>query len=154
LGGILHDKKFMSENTISHEELEAWIKSVSTHFYEAIYEDAWLKEVFVVIRRETITSQQIDFMVGAFGGPKRYAGRSPSDAHPHIFIDENMWARREELLVDAFNKAGLPAWMQEKWLKIENAFKRSMVMSSPSECKKRFFTDELIIVPSPYKKAG
>ncbi len=142
----------MNEQNLSPEELESWISKVSHEFYNLGYQDPWLKDVFKVIKQEIITSQQIDFMLGAMGGPKRYSGRSPGDAHPHIFINEEMWQQRESLLLLAFEKTGCPEFIRSKWLKIEHAFKRSMLMEGPHECRKRWATDELVIVPKPKLK--
>lgn len=134
----------MNKN-LSLEEIESFIIKVSNAFYEHIYQHPWLKQVFQV-PQEHITSQQIDFMLGAFGGPQRYCGRNPGDAHPHIYIDEQMWQLRHELLQKAFDETNCPNEMREKWLKIEEAFKKRIVMSNPSECQRRYTTDELIII--------
>lgn len=144
----------MEDKNITVEELENWIRLVNTQFYEIAYEDEWLKDVFKIIKKEIITAQQTDFMLGAFGGPKRYAGRNPGDAHPHIFINEDMWQLREDILVRAMDKVACPQWIRDKWLRIDNSFKRSIVMKSPDECKKRWFTDELVVVPKPSKKSA
>lgn len=136
----------------SIENLEYWVKKITEEFYELVYSDDWLKHVFT-IDQKVITSQQIDFMVGALGGEKRYGGKSPGEAHPHIFVSEEMWQRREELLQLAMSKVGSPFELNAKWLKIDLAFKRHIVMKDPSECRKRFFSDDLIIVPRPPKAA-
>lgn len=133
---------------------EHWIKLVTEEFYERVYKDEWLKLVFQSIPKEFITSQQIDFMVGAFGGEQRFSGRSPKDAHPHIFVTDEMWMRREELLREAMVAVNCPAEICEKWLKIDNAFKKFIIMKSPMDCQKRFGGDEIIIVPNPAKKAA
>ena len=36
--------------------------------------------------QDIIEKKQTDFMSGVFGGPSVYAGKSPRDAHVHIFI--------------------------------------------------------------------
>lgn len=133
--------------------LEYWVRRISEEFYNLVYSDEWLKSVFK-IDQKIITNQQIDFMVGALGGEKRYGGKSPGDAHPHIFINNEMWDRREFLLKQAMDKVGSPKNLNEKWLRIDMAFKRFIVMQEPSECKKRFFTDELIIVANPILDAS
>lgn len=133
----------------SDEELYSIINKAMTIFYEKVYNDPWLKEVFKVIKQEIITSQQTDFMVAAFGGPKRYCGRSPKDAHLHIFSDEEMWVHREYLLEQSLREVKLPEEFIQKWLKIDNAFKNVIVRKDPSECTKRFASDEIIVVPNP-----
>ena len=141
----------MGFNQYSDEQLVDIIYRTNFEFYELVYQHDWLKNVFKVIDQKIITSQQIDFMVQAFGGPKNYCGRSPDEAHPHIFVDEEMWEMRELLLRQAFIKVNEPADIKERWLKIDNAFKSRIVMKSPEECKKRYNTDEIIIVPNPNK---
>lgn len=134
------------------DELRALIFSVNKAFYDRVYKDPWLKQVFQGVSQEHIERQQTDFMVGAFGGPKTYAGRSPADAHPHIFIDEEMWALRERLLTEAFQDVSFPEEMRKKWLKIDNAFKDKILKKSLTECKGRYAMEELIVVPNPAKR--
>lgn len=133
------------------DNLEYWVKLITEEFYELVYADEWFKHVFT-IDQKVITSQQIDFMVGALGGEKRYGGKSPGDAHPHIYIDEEMWERREALLQQAMKKVGSPEEINARWLKIDNAFKRLIITKDISEVRKRFFSDDLIIVPNPARK--
>jgi truncated hemoglobin YjbI len=133
------------------DKLEYWVKTITEEFYELVYADEWLKHVFT-IDQKIITSQQIDFMVGALGGEKRYGGKSPGDAHPHIYIDEEMWERREALVQEAMRRVASPQEINTKWLKIDSAFKRLIVNKDVSEVKKRFFSDEVIIFPNPSRK--
>ncbi len=144
----------MSNPNYSDEELYRLINLATAEFYELVYKDFWFKEIFKVIDQKVITSQQTDFMVQAFGGPKKYGGRSVLDAHPHIFINEEIWQKREDLLKEAFRKMNTPMDIQEKWLKIDDAFKRSIMKNSIDDCKKRYATDEIIYVPNPFKKAA
>jgi hemoglobin len=134
--------------------LEIWVRKITEEFYDLVYQDEWLKLVFK-IDQEVITSQQVDFMVGALGGEKRYGGKSPGDAHPHIYIYEEMWERREFLLKEAMKNVNSPEEINRKWLKIDEAFKHLIISSDITEVKKRFFTDEVIIVENPaHKKAS
>lgn len=137
---------------MDYKSLHELLKKVNKAFYDRIYKDPWLKDVFRDVPQEKIEAQQSDFMLGALGGPEVYAGRNPRDAHPHIFVDEEMWALREKYLVEALNEVGAPADLKEKWLKIDNAFKKSILKRSPADCKGRFVTDDLIIIPNPNKK--
>lgn len=138
----------------SDDDLLRWVTLATTEFYELVYKDPWLSQVFAKIPRAFITSQQIDFMVGLMGGPKNYSGRNAKDAHPHIYIPEEMWQVRENLLLESFKNLNFPEDLSQLWLKIDEAFKRSIVMSDSSECKKRYATDELIIIPMPSSKAS
>lgn len=143
------------------DELKKYLTDAATEFYELAYNDDWFKKIFRNIKQEIITSQQVDFMVAAFGGPRIYNGRMPKDAHPQVWVDEDMWQYREDLLKKAFNKVGTPQDIQEKWLKIDHAFKSSIVNTGGVEqCKGRWNTEEIIYEPMPdyikskFKKAA
>jgi len=145
-----------SPSDYNDEELYAIVNKAVKIFYDKVYEDQWMKKVFRVIKQEIIETQQTDFMVAAFGGPKKYCGRSPRDAHVHIFVDEEMWSHRERVLEMSLREARLPEEFIQKWLRIDNAFKPVIVRNSPSECVKRYTTDEVIVEPNPngIKKAS
>ena len=142
------------ENNLSNQALYDLVRSVNKEFYELVYQDPWFKRIFRNIDQQIIESQQTDFIVGALGGPKNYSGRTPQDAHPHIFIDEDIWQYREFLLVQAFDKVKAPTWLRDKWLKIDNAFKMSMMKGSLTDCTKRYTMDEIIYEPRKKSSAA
>lgn len=125
-------------------ELTNLVRAINKNFYDRIYADPWLKKMFEIVPQEVIESQQSDFMVGALGGPVMYCGRSPKDAHPHLFVTEEIWQRREEHLKAAFEELNVDPDFAKKWIRIDEAFKKAIVKSSIDQCEKRFFTDEII----------
>lgn len=132
------------------EELKHWVTLVTTEFYELVYQDPWFSRIFRNIKQEVITSQQIDFMVQAMGGPKEFCGRVPKDAHPQIWVNEEIWQYRELLLKQAFAKINPPQALQDRWLKIDEAFKGVIInQKGPEECVGRYQTDEIIYEPMP-----
>lgn len=132
------------------DELYQHILKISTEFYELIYKDPWFKLIFRNIDQEIITSQQTDFMVQSMGGPKKFCGRLPKDAHPHIWADENIWEYREHLLQQAFKNINAPKDIQNLWLRIDTAFKNVILnKAGPEECEKRYTNDEIIYEPIP-----
>lgn len=133
------------------DELEKIITKVNDVFYDGVYEDPWLKLIFGGVDIDHIKSQQTDFMLGALGGFNRYLGRSPKDAHPHIFIQQDMWDLRTHYLIKAFDETKTPEWIQEKWLAIDEAFKKKILKNDPSECEGRYKTDPIINIPNPNK---
>ncbi len=137
---------------MDYKLLREEILKVNLAFYDRIYKDPWMAKVFRNVTQEFISNQQTDFMLGAFGGPKIYSGRSPQDAHPHIFIDQEMWDIREKYLKEAFEETKFPIELAEKWLRIDEAFKRSILKNSVSDCQKRWAMDEIIHEPNPNKK--
>jgi hypothetical protein len=127
-----------------------WCLRISTEFYELCYNDPWFKKLFRSIKQEIITTQQADFMLGCLGGPKRFSGRAPKDAHPQVWVDEDIWQYREDLLRVAMDKLNTPMDIQEKWLKIDQAFKASIInKGGPEECTGRYKGEEIIYEPMP-----
>ncbi len=137
---------------LTDKELTEIVEKVNDIFYDKVYEDQWLKEVFAATKIDLIKSQQTDFIALVKRGPKNYCGRSPKDAHPHIFIQEEMWELREHYLIEAFKEANVPQWIQEKWINIDNAFKKAILKNSLSDCSGRYGTDRIIDIPNPNKK--
>ncbi len=120
------------------------IMEVMKLFYDKIYADPWLKLFFSVVSQEHIENQQADFMTSCLGGPKKYCGRLPIPAHEHVFVTEELFQARSKILRESLDEAGLDPSVVEAWIKVDDAFKQGMVKSSMSECKKRFFTDEIL----------
>jgi hemoglobin len=131
------------------KDLKDQIAKVNKAFYDRVYKDPWLGQVFESVSQEHIESQQTDFMLGALGGPKRYSGRTPADAHPHIFVNEEMWQQRERFLKEAFVETNFPEELRAKWIKIDEAFKAAIIKKDYADCKKRYTTDEIIYYPAP-----
>jgi truncated hemoglobin YjbI len=143
--------------SLSQDELKYWVTEVTTEFYELVYQDPWFKNIFRNIKQEVITSQQIEFMIQSLGGPKMYCGRSPKDAHPQVWVNEEIWQYREDLLVKAFDKLKAPDELKVAWLKIDEAFKGVIInKAGPEECSLRDKADEIIYEPMPnyLKKAS
>jgi hemoglobin len=139
---------------LNEHELYALILKINQIFYDKVYEHPWLKDIFKVIKQEIIESQQTDFIVGAMGGPMRYCGRSPKDAHPHMVVTEEMWDLREALLIEAFEETDCPEEIRERWLKVDMSFKAHIIQPDPEKCQKRYASDEIIYVPNPYKRSA
>jgi len=130
----------------------ATLEKVHEIFYDKIYADPWLGRFFAGIDRSHIESQQTDFMAMLFGGPKAYSGRMPIDAHEHIMITEELFAFRSALLRQALAEAGVAPAEMTDWLRIDMAFKKVLIKSSTTECKKRFFTDEILDFADPARR--
>ena len=62
------------------------IQRVHNLLYTKLFEHPWLGGFFAHTRREVVESQQTDFWTGLMGGPPVYGGRSPKDAHAHVFM--------------------------------------------------------------------
>jgi len=127
----------------------ATLDKVHKIFYDKLFADPWLGRFFAGTDQKHIESQQSDFISMLFGGPKSYSGRMPIDAHEHIMISEELFAARSELLRQSLVEAGVGASDSEDWLRIDMAFKKVLIKKSYADCKKRYFTDEILDFPNP-----
>lgn len=118
-------------------------------FYDKLYAHPWLKGFFVGIERHVIEQQQTDFMTSAFGGPDRYQGKFPVPAHQHMYITAEIFDLRHAMLEQSLEEAGIAPDLRARWLKVDGAFRGKMCKESVSECKGRFKTEPILVVPRP-----
>ena len=133
-------------NTLPRKSI---VREVCEIFYEKVYDHEWISLFFKDVTKEHITKQQTDFVTAALGGPKRYCGRLAKDAHTHMVITEELFELRKSMLVEALDEAKAPEELKERWLRIDEGFRRGMVKTSAAECKKRFFTDTIKAFKNP-----
>ena len=125
------------------------LEDVGKVFYDKIYEDPWLKQYFKHVPQEHIESQQVDFMQAALGGENVYGGKSPVHAHKHIFVTDEVYQAREELLMQAFKECNASQTLIDRWLKIDNAFYGKVVKKSVDECEERYSSEGILDFPKP-----
>ncbi len=125
------------------------LEKVHKLFYDKLYEHPWLKHFFKDVPQETIENQQTDFMVSNMGGGKIYSGGMPKNVHRHMYISEELFDLRSEILKECILECGVAADLTERWVRIDYAFKHSLVKKNVGECEKRFFTDEILNYPKP-----
>jgi len=118
-------------------------------FYDKVYKHPWLKLYFQEIPQQHIEDQQVDFMQKVLGGENLYVGKAPPAAHMHIYINEEIFQVRKQLLVEAFHEAQAKQEMIDKWLTLDDSFKRVIFKDSAAQCKRRFTTDPILDFPNP-----
>ena len=128
------------------------VAAIVEKFYHQVFLHPILSQFFRDVTREHQQIQLTDFMVGLLGGERIFGGRLPQTAHEHILITEDHFLMRSQILRRTLEQAGLDAEMIEVWMGIDDSFKKVIVKKSPEDCKKRYKSDELIIVQS--KKTG
>jgi len=122
----------------------ATLVRVHQRFYAKVFAHPWLRQYFQHVSRERLESQQTDFMTAALGGPDRYAGMMPKHAHRHMYITEELFKVRHELLRQAIVECRVPREGADKWLRIDAAFGRSMIKRSRSECTQRYSSEPIL----------
>jgi len=140
----------MEDNTLLQEiGGRPVLEKVHKLFYDKLYEHSWLKIFFLHIDQKVIENQQTDFMVSNMGGGKIYSGGMPRNVHRHMYITEELFDLRTEILKESILACGVPGALAERWIRIDVAFKHSLVKKSIDDCEKRFFTDEILSFPKP-----
>lgn len=125
------------------------MEKVHKIFYEKLLNHPWLKDFFKGVPRPLLESQQTDFMSVVFGGPKIYRGRAPKSAHTHLFITEEVFLTRHELLEQSLIEAGVHPDLRKRWLEYDMNMKKLLVKNSISECEGRYKTEPIIAVEKP-----
>jgi truncated hemoglobin YjbI len=116
-------------------------------FYDKVYEHPWLKHYFKEIPQQHIEDQQVDFMQKVLGGIDIYVGKTPATTHNHMFIPDELFDVRKQLLIEAFNETEANKELVNKWLNLDESFRRLIINESPNECKRRFKTDHILNFP-------
>lgn len=125
------------------------LERVHKLFYDKLYAHPWLKDFFTPIDQKLIENQQTDFMTSNMGGGKIYSGGLPKNVHRHMFVSEEMFEVRKSLLQESLAECGVPGDLAERWIRIDEAFKKSVVKNDISHCEKRYATDEILNIPKP-----
>jgi len=103
-------------------------------FYDKAYADPWLSQYFTDKPQAVLENQQTDFMVQLMGGPKVYGGKSPKFAHQHMFISEELFELRSNMLSESIKEAGIDDKLRLEWLEADRTLKQAVVKANVSEC--------------------
>lgn len=106
------------------------LERVHKMFYDKVYAHPWLKLFFFGHSQESIEHRQTTFMAQKMGGAVEYWGKNPKMAHRAMYITEELFAIRENLLRQALVEYGLSNELIERWLRIDSAFKKMIVKDS------------------------
>jgi truncated hemoglobin YjbI len=125
---------------------------VSKVFYDKVYAHPWIGKYFADVPQDVIEIQQVDFLQGALGGEKVYCGKLPVPAHKHMFINDELYQLRTNLLVESLKECGACQELIDRLIKIDDAFKSGIVKKSVADCEKRFNSDTILDFPNPEGK--
>jgi len=123
--------------------------AINKVFYDKVYKHPWLKLYFLDIPQQHIEDQQVDFMQKVLGGENLYVGKAPPIAHNHMFIPEELFDVRKQLLIDSFEEVGTHPKMKNKWLNLDESFRRVLVKKSVNECQRRFASEAILNFAKP-----
>lgn len=127
----------------------ACLERVHKILYDKLLSHPWLKDFFAGNHRWHLEVQQTDFMADLFGGPACYQGRFPMRAHQHLFITEEIFMVRHNLLAQALSEAKVSDDHKERWLTYDLGLIPAIVKKSLDECEGRYNTEKVLVVPKP-----
>ncbi|NQV54606.1 MAG: hypothetical protein HQ503_02000 [Rhodospirillales bacterium] len=126
------------------------VELVHTLLYDKLLSHPWLKGFFVGQERWHLEIQQTEFMADMFGRtPLIYAGRAPMRAHQHLFITEEVFMIRHNLLSDALTEAKILEDHKKIWLRYDMGMKAAIVKKTVDDCEGRYKTEQVLVVPKP-----
>lgn len=126
------------------------LEKVHKIFYDKIYAHPWLKQFFAGHNQEAIEGRQTSFMSEKMGGPK-YLGKPLKQVHENMYITQELFEVRHEILKASLQEAGLTDEFITRWLKIDNAFMKQIIKPSVETFYRdyHFTFKQRIIIPKP-----
>jgi hemoglobin len=106
------------------------LQRVHRIFYDKIYAHDWLKQFFAGHSQQAIEKRQTSFMAEKMGGPVEYWGKEMKMAHQSMYITAELFDLRHSLLEESLREAGVPEKLRQRWLRIDNAFRKNIVKDS------------------------
>ena len=106
------------------------LQNVHKIFYDKVYVHPWLGKFFAEHDQTAIETRQTQFMAEKMGSDKPYFGKEMKMAHRAMYITQELFEIRRELLRESIKEGGVPDELAERWLKIDSAFYRQIVKDS------------------------
>lgn len=130
------------------------LQKVHKIFYDKVYAHDWLKQFFDGFNQQIIEDKQTSFMGEKMGGPK-YLGKPVKQVHENMYISTALFELRHRLLEESLQEAGVDPELMERWLKIDNAFMKSVHKPSMESFYRdyRFSYKQRIIIPEPDRQS-
>lgn len=125
------------------------LQKVHKIFYDKVYAHDWLKPFFKDHNQSLIENQQTAFMGEKMGGKISYVGKPPHYAHVHMYITDELFQIRQQLLEESLTEAGVTPEHIQRWLKIDGAFKHHIVKDSLESFYEEYTFKRRIIVNRP-----
>ena len=66
-----------------------------------------------------------------------------------MFVSAELFDLRAQILRESLQESGVSEELTARWLKIDDAFRHSIVKSDISQCEKHYKTDEFVNIPKP-----
>ena len=128
------------------------LRKVHKIFYDKIYAHPWIGKFFAGHNQEAIEARQTSFMAEKMGGDVTYYGKGMKMAHRQMFITQELFDLRSQLLRQSLNEAGVSDELAKRWLKIDRAFSGQIVKDSiESFYSWTWKYEKRLIIPKPHE---
>lgn len=118
-------------------------------FYNKLFNDDWLGRFFWGKKETALAKKQTHFMVACLGGENQFVGETPAISHMHMYITEEMLDLREQILRDTIAEFGISKELEDRWLRVDNAFRLAVIKHSVDECVLRCVGQRAIQAKKP-----
>ena len=139
----------MSDNLYNDIGGEEILNRVHRRFYEILFEDAWLGKFFTGKNPDVLVMKQTKFMMSCMGGPNEYQWETPAIAHMHMNISNELYDLRQSILKQCILDEGISEALAERWLEVDDSFRRALVKNSVEDCVTRVRGQIPIDIPKP-----
>jgi len=113
------------------------LRLVHHELYNRLYAHAWLGHYFAGTKQTLIEEKQTMFMAEKMGGPHRFVGHAPELAHRRMYIPDALFDLRQRILLATLCDCGVAEPLRDRWVKIDNAFRRHIVSPSAENFAQR-----------------
>ncbi|NOQ15590.1 MAG: hypothetical protein GQ581_00870 [Methyloprofundus sp.] len=130
----LHDMLSYDTQLLVEVQGTEGVRKVHQRFYDVLFDEPWLGKFFYGKAKDVLVDKQTQFMVAAFGGENFYKGDTPAFVHMHMYVTDEMSDLRQQVLRQAILAEGHSDSIADRWLKVDDSFRASIVKNSVDEC--------------------
>lgn len=120
-------------------DLEMWaaldngvlLRTILVDFYTDVYNDELLAPFFAHTHVENSVQKQYNFLYQTFTGEDVFFGHFPRNGHHWMIISDELFDYREKLIISKLEKYNLPKHLIERWVKMENVYRKQIVKNKP-----------------------
>ena len=113
---------------LQHGEL---LRRILGDFYGRAFEDPRLGPFFEGLTKDWVAQKQYNFMRAKLTGDKSFFGNRPRKAHHWMVISHELFDHREAVMEACLRDAGLPERLIDRWLGIDEVFRKQIVKDAP-----------------------
>jgi truncated hemoglobin YjbI len=126
-------------------DLELWgalehgekLTRILQDFYARVFADPRLSPFFHGVTVQRVIEKQYSFMRQLLTGERIYFGDRPRNAHHWMVISDELFDHRERLMAECLRRASVPEHLVERWLSIDEVFRKQIVKKKPAPKKIR-----------------